>query len=63
MFCLECKPFSLWVALNRAWARDTEAVDKSLARAKKHLEFVAELYREQVEGGRRLLREHLLYAS
>ena len=59
----ECKAFSTWMVLNRARARCVEAIDKALARAKKHLEFVASLYEEQLEGGRYFLHEHPLYAS
>ena len=51
------------MALNRARARDSEAIDKSVAKAKRHLEFVAELYREQLDGGRYFLHEHPSYAS
>ena len=59
----ECKAFSTWMVLNRARARCVEAIDRALARAKKHLEFVASLYEEQLEGGRYFLHEHPLYAS
>ena len=48
----ECKAFSTWMVPNRARARCVEAIDKALARAKKHLEFVASLYEAQLEGGK-----------
>ena len=51
------------MALNRDRARCVEAIDRALARAKQHLEFVASLYEEQLEGGRYFLHEHPLYAS
>ena len=59
----ECKAFSTWMFLNRARARNIEDINKALNRAKKHLEFVASLYEEQLEGNRYFLHEHPLHAS
>ena len=59
----ECKAFSTWMSLNRARARNVEDINKALNRFKKHLEFVASLYEEQLEGNMYFLHEHPLHAS
>ena len=51
------------MALNRARTTDTTALDKALAQAKKHVEFVSSLYLEQLEGNRYFLHEHPLHAT
>ena len=46
-----CKAFSTWMNLNRARSADTTTMDKALADAKRHVEFVISLYREQIDAG------------
>ena len=58
-----CKAFSTWMNLNRARTADTTTMDKALADAKRHVEFVISLYREQIDAGRYFLHEHPLCAS
>ena len=57
-----CTAFSTWQRVNNAF-RDPVVVAGEMARAKKHLEFCVELYREQARGGRYFLHEHPAYAS
>ena len=58
-----CKAFSTWQILNRAKTRDAAAMDRALAAATRHLDFVVSLYREQIDSGRYFLHEHRLHAS
>ena len=57
-----CTAFSTWQRVNNAF-RDPVVVAGEMARARKHLEFCVELYREQIRGGRYFLHEHPAYAS
>ena len=52
-----CRYWSSWQHLNNS-RRDPEAVRREHLREVVHLEFVAQIYREQVEGGRFFLHEH-----
>ena len=54
----ECKHFSTWFALNQSRPENAEALRHARARAVKHIEFVASLYLEQIQGGRFFLHEH-----
>ena len=56
----ECKAFSTWMRLNRAKPKDPAAVDRARVRAQLHINFVVELYRERIDGGRYFLHEHPL---
>ena len=47
-----CKAFSAKQVLNRSRTRDAAAMDRALAAATRHLDFVVSLYREQIDGGR-----------
>ena len=53
-----CKAFSTWQFLNALKCRDPEAMKRAKIQATLHLDFVASLYREQLEGGRYFLHEH-----
>jgi len=57
-----CTPYSPLQALSAA-RRDPEEVRRELVKANVHMEFVAELYREQVLAGRYFLHEHPLCAT
>ena len=57
-----CKAFSTWQILNRARTRDAAAMDRALAAAARHLDFVVSMYREQIGGGRYFLHEHPIHA-
>ena len=57
-----CTAWCSWQRLNRL-RRDPEVCRRELVRARIHLDFVMELYREQVEGGRFFLHEHPASAS
>ncbi len=54
----ECTAFSTWQYLNEAKFADTEKLKRERIRAELHLDFVASLYREQVEDGLYFLHEH-----
>ena len=56
-----CTPYSLPQALSAA-RRDPEEVRRELVRANVHMEFVTDLYKEQVLAGRYFLHEHPLCA-
>ena len=43
--------------------RDSEEVHRKLIEARIHLDFCAELYKMQIEGGRHYLHEHPMSAS
>ena len=51
-----CTPYSAWQRLNKN--RDIRAFRKRLREARTHMEFVCELYREQMNAGRLFLHEH-----
>ena len=57
-----CTRYSTWQFLNDA-KRDPGTVAREQRQVDKHLEFVAQLYREQIEGGRFFLHEHPEHAS
>ena len=52
-----CTAWCSWQALN-ATRRDPEVVKQDLRMARAHLDFVVQLYREQIDGGRFFLHEH-----
>ncbi len=58
-----CKDFSTWQALNEAKSKDAEGMRRARIAATVHLDFVASLYEEQMDGGRYFLHEHPLYAT
>ena len=58
-----CTKFSTWQFLNWAKSKDRPAMDRARAAAEVHLNFVAELYQEQMDGGRYFLHEHPMYAT
>ena len=58
-----CRAFSTWQALNRAKSSDKAAIDRSYAEAVVHIQFVCELYAEQVASDRYFLHEHPVGAS
>ena len=61
-YCLigspECKAFCTWQALNAAKSGNTEEMRRNTIKAIAHIDFVTELYAEQVAGGRYFLHEH-----
>ena len=57
-----CTAYSTWQHLKKA-RRGPAVVARGKRRADKHLDFVCQLYREQVEGGRLFLHEQPGYAS
>ena len=61
----ECTAFSSWQHLNETMANASQlqSMLKRKAGAKLHLDFVAPLCREQLEGGRYFLHEHPMYAT
>ncbi len=59
----ECRQFSTWQALNTARSQDTAAIARAKAAAVVHLDFVAQLYHEQMEANRYFLHEHPLWAT
>ena len=58
-----CTAFSTWQRLNYAKSSDPTEMHRAFTRACLHIEFVAELYREQVRGCRYFLHEHPRFAS
>ena len=58
-----CTAFSTWQRLNAARTRDPAAMERAKQGAILHLNFVAELYAEQLDGGRYFLHGHPLHAS
>jgi hypothetical protein len=54
----ECKEFSSLQALNEAKSPDPAAYDRAKRRAKKHIEFMVEMYEEQVAEGHYFLHGH-----
>ena len=53
-----CTAFCTWQALNYARSNDRAGMARAYAEAVLHMNFVAELYAEQVAGGRYFLHEH-----
>ena len=58
-----CTAFSAWQQLNYAKSQDQEKMRRVHLQACVHLEFVAELYRDQLADGRYFLHEHPRSAS
>ena len=58
-----CTQFSTWQYLNYSKSKDQAAMRRARAGACVHLEFVAELYHEQIDGGRYFLHEHPRHAT
>ena len=58
-----CTAFSAWQQLNYAKSQDQEKMRREYLKACVHLEFVAELYRDQLADGRYFLHEHPRSAS
>jgi hypothetical protein len=58
-----CKEFSTWQRLNEAKSKDPEAMRRARIAATVHIDFVASLYEEQIDGGRYFLHEHPRCAS
>jgi hypothetical protein len=54
----ECRAWSTWQFLNATKAKDPDSIRRAQVQAKLHLDFVAELYAEQVSSGRFFLHEH-----
>ena len=59
----ECTAFCTWQHLNEAKYPDSDKIQRARIRAELHLEFVASLYREQIEDGLYFLHEHPRWAS
>ena len=57
-----CKACSTWQILNRARTRDAAAMDRALAAAARHLDFVVSMYHKQIDGGRDFQQEHPIHA-
>ena len=53
-----CTAFSTWMALNEAKSKDAAAVRRAKIRAIVHMDFVIELYYDQLADGRYFLHEH-----
>ena len=58
-----CTQFCTWQKLNEAKSSDKAAVRRAREAAIVHMNFVAELYEEQVQGGRYFVHEHPLWAT
>ncbi len=58
-----CTAFSTWMALTGAMSKDVAAIRRAKIRAIRHIEFVIELYYEQLAGGRYFLHEHPEHAT
>jgi len=58
-----CKDFCTWQALNEAKSKDPSAMKAAKIASIMHLNFVASLYHEQIQGGRYFLHEHPLNAT
>ena len=58
-----CKMFSTWQALNAAKSNDTPAIERARTAAVVHLDFVAEIYKDQIDADRYFLHEHPVAAS
>ena len=58
-----CRYFSTWQRLNEVRTKDPAALARAKAAAIVHLDFMAELYHDQLEAGNYFLHEHPLWAS
>jgi hypothetical protein len=58
-----CTAFSTWMALNEARSKDVAAVRRAKIRAILHIDFVIELYYDQLADGRYFLHEHPEHAT
>ncbi len=58
-----CTHFCTWQKLNESRSSDPQAMRRARAGATVHMNFVAELYHEQLQGGRYFLHEHPLWAT
>ena len=58
-----CTAFSQWCRFNRLRYKDPQKQHRLWVEACLHMDFVASLYREQLEGGRYFLHEHPRWAS
>ena len=58
-----CTYFSTWQYLNFSKSQDKEAIARALAGACLHMQFVSELYHEQLEDDKYFLHEHPRYAT
>ena len=58
-----CTAFGQWQRLNVAKTTDKEAQEGSCSQAVAHMNFVALLYEEQIDGRRYFLHEHLFHAE
>ncbi len=58
-----CTAFSTWMYLNETKSKDVAAIRRAKARAIKHIDFVIELYYDQLAGGRYFLHEHPEHAT
>ncbi len=59
----ECRQFSTFQAINTARSSDRRAVDRARTAAIVHIDFVCELYQEQIDGGRYFVHEHPFWAT
>ncbi len=59
----ECKQFCTFQAINAARSSDRGAVDRAKTAAIVHINFVCELYQEQIDGGRYFVHEHPYWAT
>ena len=59
----ECKQFCTFQALNMMRSKDVEAMERAKVAAIVHLEFVAQLYADQIARGLYFLHEHPLRAT
>ncbi len=59
----ECKQFTTFHAINAARSSDREAMAKAKTAAIVHMNFVCELYQEQIDGGRYFVHEHPYWAA
>ena len=58
-----CRAFSTWQFLNKFRAVDPQELERTRLQAIVHIEFMASLYLEQIEGGRYFLHEHPAFAT
>ena len=58
-----CTAFSTWQRLNAAKSRRPEDMKRAYTEACVHIEFVVELYKDQLAGNQYFLHEHPMFAS
>ncbi len=58
-----CTAWSAWQRINKFLCKDQEKMRRLKVQAAVHLEFVVDLYRDQIERGRYFLHEHPMQAS